>query len=84
MLTLANVKLQCNYLSDFNSNWFAVLDDLPMKLDEHTLMDMYYEQVKNAPCLRDDINFFKSLPHGHPYKTWVARQSHRKDYKSLA
>ena len=48
ILTLATAKLNGTYLADVNSTWFADLDDMSVRLDEHSLMDMSFEHIENA------------------------------------
>ena len=65
VMTLAKVHMRGNNLAEFNNKWFAVLEQLDRPLDEDSMRDMYLEQLKKAPCLKDDLKWFESLPRGH-------------------
>ena len=70
ILTLAEVKLHGNALADFNNRWFSVLHEILHVVDEASLLHIYYKQVKNCPCLQDDMRFFNKLPKDHPLRTY--------------
>ena len=70
VMTLARVHCVGNNIADFNNRWFAVLSELPMQLDVDSLLDMYLEQLRKAPVLRDDLRWFDALPRVHPLKNY--------------
>ena len=43
VMTLARVHCVGNNIEDVNNRWFAVLSELPMQIDDDSLMDMYLE-----------------------------------------
>ncbi len=68
--TLTKVHMVGNNLADCNNRWFAVLSELPMTIDEESLRDMYLEQLRKAPCLKEDLKWFDRLPRNNRLRNY--------------
>ena len=55
ILILTKVNMNGNHLEDFMNRWSTVIHELPMEIDEKSLMDIFLEQLRFAPVLKDEI-----------------------------